>query len=222
MSDIRPCAYPACQDHTGNPRLTDQTICTSCRRRYRRLLDDIVLDYVHLATTMPQPTIPEDQTNIRTPKTSFGHPREWASDQLRKIMNTLDGAEDGLRDHQHHTPPAPPGTAREAFIVNRSWTYLTAHFDALCTYPGAEATADNIHEIHSTIRRNLGLGQIHKRLPTPCPDCGLITLTRTLDRATTDQITCDNCHRIIREDHYGLYARMVLDTLLDTLAVTTP
>lgn len=210
---IHPCVYPNCRDHEGNPRLTTQTICDYSRNTYRRRLTELADDFITIATTMPQP-ISSDINTRRGKQGTPGHPRAWASDMLRTIAGTLDGIEDGLRDHLGHTPPAPLGTVREAHIVARAYTYLTAQFEQLCTYPGAEASASSVADLAGQIHRALGRNKEVRRLPTPCPECGLTTLVRTIDRNLVDSITCDNCGRTINEDHYGLYARMVLDDLI--------
>lgn len=212
---IAPCIYPKCSDTDGNPILTTLTICDPSRHHYRRNLDRIVLDYIEIATTMPTP-ITTDINHTRGPQGTPGHPRAWASDTLRHIAEILDGAETSLRDHRHDTPPAPPGTIREARLVNRAWTYLTHHFDDLCTYPGAQATATEVYDTHNHIRRALGHTTITTRLPTACPWCELTTLVRTIDRAANDTISCDNCHHTITDDLYTWFARRELDHLIDT------
>lgn len=211
---IAPCVYPNCRDHEGNPRLTAITICDYSRTHYRRRLTELVDDFITIATTLPQPIVAD--INARRGKEGTpGHPRAWASDTLRTVAGTLDGIEDGLRDHLGHTPPAPPGTVREAHVVARAFTYLTAQFDDLCTYPGAEDAAIEVEELTKQIHTALGRNKVVRRLPTPCPECNLATLVRSIDRNLVDSITCDNCGRTINEDHYGLYARMVLDDLID-------
>lgn len=214
MAEIRPCVYPGCSDQDGNPRLTTTAICGPSRRHYARQLDDLVLDYVLIATTMPQPIV-TDVSGVRAKRGTPGHPRAWASDTLRQIAEILDGAEDSLRDVVGDTPPAPPGTARESRIVARASQYLRTHFDALCTFPGARDVAAEITDTHRHIRSALGMNRIWYRLPTPCPWCESITLVRTLDRNTTDSISCDGCGKSFTEENFQWYARHLLDRIID-------
>ncbi len=217
---VRPCIHPGCHDTDGNPRLTDQTICDPCRHHYRATLRRLVLDYINIRTTWPTPA--RRETTRRTRPGTSGHPREWASDTLADIAGTLDGIEDGLRDHLTDTPAGAPRVAAEARIVARAYKYLDRHFEALCGYPGAAASVVEITDLHRRIANQLGQNRLHTRLPTPCPTCLHITLVRTIDRNRTDSISCDNCAREIPEDHYGLYARILLDELIAQADDDTP
>lgn len=211
---VRPCIYPGCRDTDGNPRLTDTTICAPSRVHYRHQLHYLATDYVTIRTTWPTPASDQNTTR-RTRPSSSSHPREWASDTLTEIVGVLDATEDAIRDHLGHTPAGPPRTSSEAHIVARAYRYLNDHFNTLCTYPGAEASAVEITDLHRRIRSQLGETRLYTRLPTPCPSCLLTTLVRTLDRDRKDTISCDNCGRQIAEEHYGLYARVLLDELID-------
>ena len=217
-----PCIYPGCRDHNGDPRLTRNTICEPSRRHYRTLLDRLVLDYLELRTSYPKPAPLGEPVRTRRGADTPGHPGQWASDKAREIADALDGASEGLREHLGHLPP-PPRTNAESRVVNGAYRTLVDRFDDLCTYPGAQATATELYDLHGQIRRLLGHNRIRWHLPTPCPDCDLITLVRTVD-IRQDSIECDNCARTIDEQHYGLYARVLLDEILDNhdTPTTTP
>lgn len=219
MGNIRPCVYPGCRDIEGNPRLTQNTICDPSRRHYRRLLDWIALDYITIRQTMPQPIT--TGTNVRASnRREYGHPAEWASDALRRIADLLNDTEDDLRDYRHDDPAPHPGHS-EPRRVAHAHHYLTNRMDDLCEYPGAEDKCVELYDIHGKMRAALGQTRPRWHLPTPCPQCELATLSRTIDLAGTDAITCENCGTVIPESHYEFYARIVLDEILD-VADDTP
>ena len=208
---VAPCVYPQCRDLAGDPRLTRDTICESCRRRYRRLLDWVVLDWVEVAATMPAPL--SGARAVRAARREFGHPAEWASDTAADVADHLNWAEDGLRDHLGHDPAVHPRHA-EARRVALAHHYLTSWFAELCTYPAAADTAVELCDVHGRVRGALGHTRPVWLLPTPCPQCDLLTLTRSVDRASGDRIDCGNCGNVIEGRHYGLYTRMVLAEMI--------
>lgn len=217
---IRPCLYPRCNDGQGNARLTYDGICGPCQHRYARLLGWVVMDYVTLRATMPAPSFGKGERvsgNSREP----GHPAEWASDTAAHIAGVLNEIEDGLRDHLDDPPAPHPGTS-EARRVAHAYTYLQPRVPQLSTYPGAQDTARELTELHGRIRGALGQTRDRQHVAAPCPDCELLTLYRTVDRSTTDEITCENCHRTITAEHYGLYARIVLDEALEAAEQPLP
>jgi ribosomal protein L37AE/L43A len=207
---IAPCVYPNCHDMDGNPRLTHDIICQASRYQYRRTLDWLALDYVHLKSTMGTPTRGGSEVRYESPKSkSFGHPSEWASMTCTEIASALNWAEDGLRDHLGHTPGIRPD-ARETIVVSHGYRYLTAQFEGLCEYPAAGDTAGELDELHRKIRRHLGLTRWVQRLPTPCPWCDTLALVRTVG-----QIDCEACGKTIDEKHYEWLAGHIIDRLID-------
>lgn len=211
----RPCLYPRCDDGTGNPTITTEGICDHCRRRYRRTLDGVVLDYVTLRATMPSGPVRTDTDTRQAPRSSRepGHPAQWASDTCRRIADTLDDISDSLRDHLSHLPP-PPRSNAEGRRVDHAHATLVARFDDLCTYPGAEANAADVVTLSGQVRWGLGHGGTRRALPTPCPDCDIVPVFRTVRMDRSDTIECDACGRVIRDVEYGLYARMIVDELI--------
>ena len=208
----RPCVYPGCRDHEGNPTLTDRVICGSSRRHYRRLLDWIVLDWVTLKHAMPTPTGASNSGSKHlSPKSkSFGHPAEWASVTTAEIADALNWAEDGLRDLMGHAPPPHPGV-REAGRVAHAHAYLTSprQFDALCTYDAAEDTAIELNDLHRKVRSLLGQNRRVERLPTPCPWCDIAALVRDVD-----QVECRACGKTVEEKHYTWFAGFLIDQMI--------
>jgi hypothetical protein len=206
--------YPGCCDSDGNPRLTGDTICRPCRRRYRRTIDGLVLNYVTLRATMPKAPI-RGERDTQTSRTARepGHPAQWASDTCRAIADALDEASDSLRDHLGHLPP-PPRTNAEGRRVDHAHATLVSRFDNLCAYPGADATAHELHDLSSKVAWGLGHGNARQALPTPCPDCGIVPVFRTIRVNRTDSIECDACGRTISEEHYGLYTRIIVGELI--------
>jgi len=218
MNGQNPCVYPNCRDIDGNPELTDQTICPKCRRAFRGLIPRIVKQYALLRLDLPTPAA-TGGTRVKT-SPEPGHPAEWASDTARDIAAKLNETEDALRDHVGLIPAPHPFTS-EPGRVEHAYRTLTAHFDALCDSPGAATAAQELHDLHRSIRTRLGETSPRQHLPTPCPDCGLLTLSRFVGFDRSDRITCGNCRCVIRAEHYELYVRGVLTDLLgDTPTVT--
>lgn len=210
--NIGACAFPGCRDVDGKPTLTQDTICESSRRRYRRILDRILSNYVLIKSVMPAQVITQDGGPVKVSK-EYGHPSEWASDICSLIAGNLNATHDDLADHLGHEPPPHPGV-REAGRVRAAYAYLTSWFDQLCTYPAAADTAETMVDLDRAIRRGLGQTEPVKFLPVPCPACELLTLTRRLDRAGTDTVQCQNCPYHVPEANYKLFARVILDEIL--------
>lgn len=211
---ISPCQFPGCTDNEGNPRLTDRTFCEQSERRYRRLLDWIVLDWVLLRTDLPTPVaLPNnDGSDHQSPKSKiFGHPAEWASVTASEIASSLNWAEDALRDDAGHEPPPHPGVWEQG-RVGHAWRYLTtpAQFDRLCTFDAAVDTAVELNDLHRKIRRMLGQTRIVQRLPTPCPWCDTAALVRDVG-----SIECRDCGKLIDEMHYDWLAGWIIDRLIE-------
>jgi len=181
-------------------------------RPYARLLDQLILDYVLLRTTFPTPITARTRT---APKASreYGHPAQWASDTARAIADCLDATDDALRDHLGHLPP-PTRQRSETRVVNHAYQSLKARINELANYPGADAFHEEATEIHHQIRRALGQSRQRKALSLPCPSCQWIPVFRTLYDDRRDIIECHNCGHEIKEQEYGLYARILVDELL--------
>lgn len=209
---ISPCPYPGCRDLDGNPRLTRDVICEYSRRHYAGILDKLALHYVLLRRDLPRPVAPPGERVMRVVSREYGHPAEWASDSSRAIADQLSEAHDGLAEHLQHDPPPHPGHSEVRRIVV-SHHYLTAWFDRLCTYPAAGDTAEALYDLERAVRRGLGKTNPVRHLPVPCPECRLLTLVRTFDSVGGDEVSCQACGHTIRPEHYGLWARMVIDDL---------
>lgn len=205
---MRPCAYPGCADLDGEPRLTDQAICEPSRRHYRRVLDWLLEDYVTLHRELGQ--ITANNGDRVTMSREYGHPGEMISDLKRRIAGAMSDTHDALADHLGHTPPPEPNGHRESSCVAVAHRYLSAHFDDLCTFPGAEDAATELHELHGSMRAALGANRRHEHLPTPCPGCDLLTLTRAVTLDGAEQIECAACGTEIPEQYYTLYLRALV------------
>jgi len=182
------------------------------------ILDRLVMDYVELRTNYPSPAT----THTRTaPKSSrqYGHPAQWASDTARAIADCLDATDDAIRDHLGHLPP-PPRTRAENRVVAHAYKSLKARIETLSDFPGTEAFWEEAREIHHTIRRLLGKTRQRQYLPVPCPSCNNPPLFRTVYDDRRDVIECHHCHHEIKEQEYGLYARILVDDLLATTEPT--
>lgn len=176
------------------------------------LLDGLVMDYITIRATLPTPST----TQVRTaPQGSreYGHPAQWASDTARAIADCLDATDDALRDHLGHTPP-PPRVRAESRVVAFAYTSLKARLEALAEYPGTNAFLDEAHQIHGLIKRALGHGIQRKALSLPCPGCSHLPVFRTVYDDRRDVIECPHCGYQIKEQEYGLYARILVDELI--------
>lgn len=215
---VGPCRFPRCsRGDAGNPQLiTTGTFCEPCQRRYRRVLDWVVLDYSMLKRDMPLPArLPDDGNAPAGRSKTFGHPAEWASVTAAQIADSLNWAEDHLRDVQHHEPPPHPGVA-EGRRVAHAYRYLTAQFGALCTYEAAPDTAAELSDLHHHVRRVLGYTRYVQHLPTPCPWCDVAALVRDVGN-----VECRECGRVIDEKHYGWLAGWAVDRLIEEYEART-
>lgn len=209
---ISPCVHPRCDDGTGNPTLTMQTMCERCRAHVAHIIGWLVEDYVRLRSTLPKPISVNRTTSTGKPTfKAGGHPAEWASDMCRRIAITLNDTEDALRDHLGQEPAAHPHSP-EAAMIRNAYRHLNLWIDDLCTFPGARASADELGDLHHEIRHATGLTRFAQRLPTPCPTCDVVALVRF-----TGHIICESCGRIIREEDYGMFTRIAAEAALDAL-----
>lgn len=208
---VSPCIHPTCDDGTGNPALTTQTMCDRCRRHFRRELDWLVLDYVTIKATLPKPTATQrvgGSSSGKPSQRSFGHPAEWASDRCTEVAGLLNDAEDQLRAARNEGPAL--FVCPESTKVASAHRYLTDRWDQFCTFDNADEFADAIHETHRVLRNALGQSRGGVKLPVPCPTCDVASLVQA-----AGQITCAGCHRVIREADYGLFTRIAVDYLID-------
>lgn len=220
MSAGHECGYPTCRDpreSTTEERVRrlldrgDRTFCRPCTDRYRRVLGWVLEDYVQIAAAMAHGISGPAGDYVQASK-EFGHPAEWASDMKRRIADVIDEIANGLRDHRGDTPANPHRA--EGRKVATEHRYLTAQFESLCTYPAAADSAEELEDLHGDVRRALGQTRPSFKLDTPCPQCGLITMQRTVDLDRSDRINCMNCGHTIEEQYYPLYMRMVLEDVL--------
>lgn len=201
---IAPCVFPRCRDVEGNPRLTDDTVCESCRGRYRRLLHWLAEDYTLIRTTMP---IPVSGGKTRRGKAvAFGHPAAWASDTLALIADVLNAVEDNLREHNGHGHAPDPDACREHYRMWHAVEYLTARFDDLCTFPDAADSAAELADLHRVAYVGLGRARFAEKLPVPCPDCDALQMVREVG-----QVQCQECGLTFSDDQYPRLALILAD-----------
>lgn len=205
-----------CHAKTDNGDLMTNTTEDESRKvtpeRLRKDFYRIAIDWVYLRTHLPKP-IHNEQAR-RSTTTEYGHPAEWASDLAARIADTLTDWHSMLAETRNETPPAT--RAGEQHRVVKAWQYLEPRVEQLIQLVEPEAFAE-INDIHWQFKRNLGYTNPTHTLPTPCPnyDCeGLRTLQRKI-AVGNDIIECGVCGYTVQEQYYPLFARMILDTLLD-------
>lgn len=186
---------------------------TADRRQIALLLDRLAFDYVLLRTTYPAPQSSQTRTSPKGSR-EYGHPAQWASDTARSIADCLDATDEALRDHLNHLPP-PPRVRAECRVVNHAYKSLRARSEYLARFPGAQAFLEEATDIHKTVRRLLGMTRQRKALHVRCPECRQLPVFRTVYDDRRDVIECHHCGYQIKESEYGLYARIVVDELLD-------
>lgn len=187
-------------------------MCQPCQRRFQKLLEWLVRDWLTLRQDMPTPVKRGTTTRTSATKT-YGHPAEWASDTAAAIVTKLNDLHDALADHLKSPPPPHPGTT-ESGRIKAAWNYLRHRIPQLALYDETGDLTTELTDLHRTIRNSLGYNRHRETLPVPCPNCELKTVTRTAD-PYDDHITCENCGFTITEERYPFFVRMVLDTLID-------
>lgn len=193
---------PNPETHNGD-KLTPEKL----RRNFYR----IALDWLHLNRTLPTPLRGE---HARRPAfREYGHPAEWASDLAARIANVMTEWHAALAEERNETPPQTD-TAEKTRVI-KAWQYLEPRFDHLHQLAEPEAF-DEIREIHWEFKRRLGYTNPTYILPTPCPndECGHLALQRRV-AVGTDLIECGACGYTVHEQHYPLFARMMLDLIIE-------
>lgn len=224
MSESRPCRYPGCKDHEGNPRITSDGMCitthrngqnSGCQTRFRQDITRLILDWVNLHHYMPTPLLRE-QTR-RTTSREYGHPAEWASDTAAHIAGLLNDIHDNLAEALNATPPPHPGTT-ETVRIRAAWKFIDPRIQDLARQEWAGDSAEEVRQLHGRIRSRLGHSNPTETIPMPCPNdrCGLRTLERRI-RPGTDLITCGNCGYTVKDDRDGSNYRWLVRVCLDTL-----
>lgn len=204
---ISPCAYPGCRDENGDPRLTRETFCPTCQRRFYRVLGWLMLDYVTLRTQMPMPV--QAGESVRSGSREYGHPREWASDSARSISDCLTATEDAIRESRL-LPSVSGRRSGELVRTKSAFEFLNRHFPDVLAYQDADHVAAELEDLHRLMRSRLGQTRFVQRLPIHCPFCEVWGVVRSVG-----EITCGACGRIIREEHYGWLTGYVLDRLIE-------
>ena len=207
----------ACVSDSGQPVITGDVMCGSCRRVFAQELRWLVEDYAMLKTSMPSPRGGTGLGKIRVARRdSYGHPREWASDMCRTIADVVFDLAAGFTAGDS-SPATRRGVAGEVPTVSVAYKYLTDRWHDVCSWQGVTSHTEAVRDVHRSVRTALGYTRLVERLPTPCPACNRLTLTRE-----TGVIRCggDGCGTVIREEMYGWTARLVADDVLDKWAAS--
>lgn len=177
----------------------------------------LAVDWVDLHLRLPQPARTDRQT--RRANREYGHPAEWASDKSAQIADLFWSWHDMLAEHRNERRPAEK--TRELIRVVNSWKYLEPRFEQLCELVEEEALREII-DLHHGIQRTLGRGNVVQQLDVPCqnPDCGRWGTMQRHVKVGNDLIICGRCGYTVREDHYPLLVRMVLDDALRRAELT--
>lgn len=220
-SQQAPCVYPNCDDGSDpedlTPRLTKHVICGPCRKRYAKVLHWLVVDYVTLKSSLPQPVEVGQgrRPHVKRPG-GVGHPRAWASDTARDIADLFNQLEDDVRE-QVGDSAGPSPSVLEAARVQHAYRYLTARFDELCTHPASGDVSESLATLHSRIRGASGYRRHFRTLEAPCPNCDLAGFLEIGDGEGTDRIECGACHESIPERMYDFFVKTLAEGALDAL-----
>lgn len=209
---IGPCAYPRCNDGTGNPVLTSLGICDDDRARLRTALYRLADDYATLRLGLPAPVVRGVRVRTST-RQEFGHPAEWASQEARSIALLVNDIEDGIREHAGQDPASHPGIYQDR-LAQQGFAFLHLHFELLCTYPKAAEAAAAIVDKHRTIRAGLGYTRQADKLPTPCPRCNTVGLVSLGGNRAV--IECQACGHRVRPEHYEYLTKVAAESAVTT------
>lgn len=69
------------------------------------------------------------------------------------------------------------------------------------------AGALDLLNLHRRAYAAAGRTKLVHRLPTPCPWCDYLTLIR---HNGADEVTCENCHKVIEEKHYSWFVAVLV------------
>jgi hypothetical protein len=206
---IHDCTYPGCREgQDGKPALTALGCCAACQSRLRRLLTDVVLDFVTLKTRLPRPVAKANVGGGQSYRDGYGHPAEWASDLATEIRQALFWHVDDLAAHLNMPASEERPGADEIAVVRAAYGFLTANFAALVRHPALPDIAGELTDLHATVRNGMGYTRMGERLPAPCPACHVAALVKRppakprRGQAAEDAppIRCANCgHEIAGE-----------------------
>ena len=186
--------------------------------RLRQTLYWLTLDWINLSS-LP---VPSGKTERKSNVQFYGHPAEWASDEMQTIAGYFHEWHEYLADQRGETPPKPLSQsnnaarkANERRLIVDGWKYLEPRIPELIERVDDDTAFDELFQTHRAIRKRLGLNNPRYTLPIPCPsvDCGLRTLMRVIG-VGQDFICCDSCGYTIKETYYPLLVRMTIDTLI--------
>jgi hypothetical protein len=77
-------------------------------------------------------------------------------------------------------------------------------------HPAVDEYADELRGLVRTLRIITGTARLVVRLPTPCPDCDLLSLIR---QDGADHVECTQCRRLWTEDEYRRLAVVLAETM---------
>jgi hypothetical protein len=176
---IHDCTYPGCREgQDGKPALTALGCCAACQSRLRRLLTDVVLDFVTLKTRLPRPAAKANVGGGQSYRDGYGHPAEWASDLAADIRHALFWHVDDLAAHLNMPASEERPGADEIAVVRAAYGFLTANFAALIRSPALPVVVEELTDLHATVRNGMGYTRMGERLPAPCPTCNVAALVR--------------------------------------------
>jgi hypothetical protein len=199
-SGVRHCPVLGCHDDTGQPRpLTDQPLCHQCADKVTRVLNSLPALYGALRSRVrPATGHPEPLSGTRTPQT----PLDLTATALAtRITDTL---HDYARTALVLIGETPRGElpVREQWSIDQSMATLGGHAHTLYTHPYyGPAYADDVLRLAHRAWHVAGWGTGRHNLTHPCPQCGLLTLTRY--HSYVDFVTCRWCRLVWDESTYA-------------------
>jgi ribosomal protein L37AE/L43A len=190
---IRPCPYPRCADHDGQPVLTGDGVCESCRYSVERDLTSAPYYYVQLHLELiPSRSPTEKVSGSKTPPLPLRLTMLTAANTYAEVLTEWESV---VAKAENLSTPST--WVRESFAVQRAAKLLTPRIRSACQYSPDHALA--LQRTSIVARRLLGLTRVTHRLAATCPNCACFGLRR---EDGSSLVRCVQCNSAWTEDVY--------------------
>ncbi|MHB1472393.1 MAG: hypothetical protein ACYCV4_02000 [Dermatophilaceae bacterium] len=182
--------------------------------RIGQQIDELTVDHQMIYATMGQPHPSPDQTRIRHVRSGYGHPDAARSDWLRDLAGVLAGWEDVVRDREAHSPRRH--RLGEHAATCASLTYLRAQVRVLAR---VDEETDGVVGGELAVLHRMALvltdqARPDERVSVPCPQCGVLALSRHVGVDGGDRIRCGQCGVAYEAERYGWLVRLAMHAVM--------